>query len=184
MPPPNKPKKNLGGRPPKDPSITAEGAIREVAEMPNGRANPILALVDAARHTHRLRKFAPTSRYLDAIQLLAEACEENARQPELPFNPADTCDCGHVRAQHPDGGYCIACLYRLEGMGWNGCRAFHPPEQLPDVEVACACGRKRIGYKRKMRDADYPRTHVHRDDGNCTEDLPNGMTRELERVTP
>jgi len=178
--PENRPR-STKGRPPKDPACTADNVLRQLREDPDWNHNPVLACILAAMNHHRPRHHAQVTAYLEAAIAILESCELAAAQ-DANLDPLDVCDCGHARARHVDGEYCTACLYKLNGAGWYGCKGFHDAEPLPDTDRRCACGRMYLGTQKMMRDPDYPRVHW-RDRGKaCYELRTEGPSKRPLRV--
>lgn len=169
------------GRPPKHPEINAEAAIREVRDDPIASKNPILFLSLAAKAAHKKREFARVSAYLDAVELLASACVA-AVQQDLFADPMATCDCGHSFASHVTDGYCVTCLYKINGLGFHGCKGFRQPQRstAPDSR-RCTCGRFWMSWP-TMTEKDYPRTH-NKPPRPCFETRPEGLNGRTLRFT-
>lgn len=156
------------GRPPSDPTCTADNVLRQLREDSDWAGNPLLCCMLAAQNQHRARNFAAVTAYLEAAIALLESCQLAAAQ-DADFDPLEVCDCGHVRARHVQGEYCVACLHLLNGSGWYGCKAFHHAEPLRDTDRLCACGRMYLGVQKMMRDPDYPRVHWRDRGKSCYE---------------
>jgi len=178
--------KRKRGRPANDQSCTAEALLAEIRGRPDLARNPILAALDIARTHHKARKFAETSAALAAATYLAEYAQA-AVQLDLLGSPLETCDCGHPRAAHVDGGdYCSICLGKINGDGFHGCKAFR---SLADVAVTagprslrCNCGRVALPWSGGDRqDKSYPRTHTGDKSKACYELRPDGVGGRMIR---
>ena len=172
------------GRPPKDQSMTAALAIVEVRDNPTTRDNPILSLIMAARFCHAKRRNGPATAYLEAAEYLVSACQ-TAAQLDLFQNPMETCSCGHSHAEHIDGNYCRSCLYKLNGLGWHGCKAFTPIAAVHVVPERwrCACGRTWADRTDKdYQEPGHPRFHTREKGKSCYELKPQGVKGRMIRV--